>query len=141
VLKLQDRRSDVGGNADAKLGSGRMAARATARSRSCGSPDFGLVRWTKDLEPRRWGKEYRHQGVCFWRFGTLRLGTSMPSKDRKCNAYLRSSDALYHTRGRPLRTGYQTWIGIITQCRIRIQYTARSQSCICIWIHISRVHY
>jgi hypothetical protein len=65
VLKLQDRRSDVGGNADAKLGSGRMAARATARSRSCGSPDFGLVRgrkiWSQDAGERK----YRHQGVCF----------------------------------------------------------------------------
>jgi hypothetical protein len=65
VLKLQDRRSDVGGNADAKLGSRRMAARATARSRSCGSPDFDLVRgqkiWSQDAGERK----YRHRGVCF----------------------------------------------------------------------------
>jgi hypothetical protein len=46
MLKLQDRPSDVGGTADAKLGSCRMAARATARSSSCGSPDSDL-RWRR----------------------------------------------------------------------------------------------
>jgi hypothetical protein len=94
VLKLQDRRSDVGGNADAKLGSGRMAARATARSRSCGSPDFGLVRGRKIWSQDAGETKYRHRGVCF---GDSALCGWAHRCHRKIESATRTSASLMHS--------------------------------------------
>jgi hypothetical protein len=60
TLKPKDRASDVGGNAEGKLGSGRMAARARPFSRALAESGEPQKFW----RPRRWGRNIVIESVC-----------------------------------------------------------------------------